>query len=803
MNITDEMIPVCGDFALESFASFIGEDEAAALEGATAEAKDSVATKIGNMKEVVMEKIKKTVKGKNAEALEKDKKHILMEQAKVAKAAGEGRSLLVAFKNGQISQEEFTERFATATESVRISKAIVGIGKNDELTLQDMQEYTEFLAEAGAVIDEALESLETPEVQEIPRVVMNIDEAAVEGVWNCAYDAYTRNCEVAMEGMNITKKPLTKKEFQAVFNQEKVREDENLRNAIAHGKYSRTELVDMGLLKEDTKDLGKGEYEQLIVDYEKELNAMKGKDEDAKAEYVKKHKLPHHLIHCINGDNINSYEDFIKSAKKEAKESAGEVAEESAKVGGFSIVSKMDEVEKTDKKTSQVKKNEEEAEKVEESIKSQNKQEKMPQEDTEKKAPDKMNAAQESFNEEENLLEIISSITALGDAEAIAAIESLVDELEAAGPAALESKMEDIKAKVKEMLNSTKSNTSKEKAEAGEKSLKDKTAELIEELKSTYEICTDLDKDIKEVTEKHPKYGVRVTHCQSIDPKFREAVAKCKSIIEKLGNKLDDGCSHIRNYIETWEGKINAFDDFCAEESVTTNQEPDNEEVSNEKSTDKKDIDEAAKKFVEKANIVKEHLVELKPRFAKDRKGCAGEVGKVLKEVEDLIPYASEITDSEEKIKAYDHIAQQRAALQKALDNIPPDVTEEPEEKEESFDEETDKSKAPAVEAREDDEESKENEASEEKKKEKSEEEFETSNPEVRTFLDNYRKIIISMKDGSNYGDDNLATNAIQCRSQATDLLPKCNESDKARLETVIKNCETFITRFAQAIKKA
>ena len=78
----------------------------------------------------------------------------------------------------------------------------------------------------------------------------------------------------------------------------------------------------------------------------------------------------------------------------------------------------------------------------------------------------------------------------------------------------------------------------------------------------------------------------------------------------------------------------------------------------------------------------------------------------------------------------------------------------------------------------------------------------ESSNPEVKKFMDNYRKIILSMKDSDNFNDENLAINAIQCRAQANALLTRCGDSDKSGLENVISACEKFITRFSQEIKK-
>ena len=785
MNIKDEMIPVCGDFALESFASYLGEEDETALEGAMSAAKDSIVSKAKNMTEKLLSKVKETAKGKDAEALKKDKDHISKEQAKVASTAKEARELVIALKENRITKEDFAERFKTATEAVRISKALVGIGSNTELTLQDMKDYTEFLTEAGKIIDEALESVLNPELVEVPVVPMEIDEAAIEGVWNCAYDAYTRNCDAAMEGMNITKKPLTKQEFQAVFNQEKVREDENLRNAIAHGKYSRTELVDMGLLKEDTKDLGKGEYEQLLVDYEKELKEMKGMDESAKAEYVKKHKLPHHLIHCLDGEEVNSYSAFIKSAKtdkkEEKEEKKAEKAEESAKVGDFTIVTKMEEVEDKDKKTAQVKHNEAEAKKVEESIKNQNKQDKMPESDTKKQAPDKMNKAQESVDDTD-FLALLESVEELDDEEVIAAIESLIDELNAAES---EEAIEGVKDSLREKIEAAKAKVSK-------KVIQEKADAYVDELKKHYEVCKELDSKVVADNKVGKHYGPALSYPEG----FREAHAKCVAILSKIGDVDNDEIKEIKKYCAKWTQKIEESNLAWSEagESVETEQEPENKEASGEdKSTDKKDIDEAAKKFVEKANIVKEHLVELKPRFARDRKGCAGDVAKVMREVEDLIPYASDITDNDEKIKAYDHIAQQRAALQKALDNIPQDVEEDDSEKQDDEKEETSETKI-AVEAKKDDAPSEESKESDEKK--------DGSSRKVRNLMDNYRRILLNMKKGDNYDDDNLAIEAIHCRTQAKSLMSECNEDDKSDLENIVKQCVTFIVRYAQTIKQ-
>ena len=164
-----------------------------------------------------------------------------------------------------------------------------------------------------------------------------------------------------------------------------------------------------------------------------------------------------------------------------------------------------------------------------------------------------------------------------------------------------------------------------------------------------------------------------------------------------------------------------------------------------------------------------------------------------MREVEDLIPYASDITDNDEKIKAYDHIAQQRAALQKALDNIPQDVEEDDSEKQDDEKEETSETKI-AVEAKKDDAPSEESKESDEKK--------DSDNPEVKTFLDNYRKFLISMKDSDNFANANLATNAIQCMTQAKDLIASCNKDDKARLDSVIASCERFLTKFVQELKR-
>ena len=771
MDNTNEMIPVCGEFALESFTSCLGE-ESTALEGAIADAKDSVATKIGNMKDAILDKIKKTSKGKDADALKKDKEHILKEQAKVANAAKESKVLLRGLKAGTVTPEEFPAKFKEATEAVRVSKAMVGIGSESELTLQDLQDYTEFLSEAGNIIDQAIAGLmesataTATEAENADNVggiapVTVIDESAIEGVWNCAYSAYERNYEIASEGLNIVRKPLTKQEFQAVFNQERVREDENLRNAIAHGKYTRTELVDMGLLKEDSDRLGKGEYEQLLVDYEKELKEMKEMDKDARLEYVKKHKLPRHLIHCFNKEGFNSYEDFIKSAKdekgdkkteKKAEEGYSDTAaEEAAKVGNYTIVSKPEDLEDEEEK-----------------------QEKMPEEKKPAKAPKAMNKAHEAFELSEDELNQLDEIINLGDEAALAAIEALVDSMDADEDlGAFEGKAAELKDMIAKKFAAIKD---KQKNEA---------PKIENEIKEIYERIKQHKDDI-EYGDMHK--GIRLMR---VPQAVRADINKIIAIFEKLQrddqdkfndpdlNKIYAECSKLFNEIE-------ASDDAYADPALAGVTEPtDAENSTNDEPTD---IDDAVKRFAAQANIVKEHLMAIKPVYAKDRNSCIGSLEKILKELENLLPYASEITTSDEKIKAYDYIAQQRAALQKALDNIPADISNS--EKAEA--EKDTKTDMVAVEASGDDE----------PKSTECDSAAEQTAEAIRNLIERNRKNIVAMRNSDNKDDDSLATVAIQLRSQALSLKASASEDDRDDLEDVISTCSRFIARYGKAIDK-